>query len=174
MQEGGSNDVISRQQRGFVSSSSCKRTRLSVDHLYRDAEAMNIVMNKAEEIKANLCRDHPVLVKILLPSHVKGGFSLGLLKDFCDDHMPMMDQMVELEDENGRVWLAKYLAGKQAFSGGWRGFSNHHKLVEGDVAVFELVRPAKFKVRYLRFFVRMHGENGCCVAWKVSRTVAFQ
>ncbi|CAN0846571.1 B3 domain-containing protein Os01g0234100 [Linum grandiflorum] len=138
-QEGGSNVPASQ-----------KRKRFSVDDLYDSKEAMDVVMNKAQEIKANLPNHHPVLLKMMLPSYVQGGFSLSMAKDFCDDHLPMMDQMVELEDEDGQVWPAKYLAGKQGLSGGWRAFSNHHNLVEGDVVLFELVRSTKFKVYIVR------------------------
>ena len=40
----------------------------------------------------------------------------------------------------------KYLVEKIGLSGGWRGFSIAHKLLEGDVCVFHLVKPSKFKV----------------------------
>ena len=54
--------------------------------------------------------------------------------------------MVVLEDESGQAWEAKYLAEKAGLSGGWRGFSIAHKLVEGDVVIFQLVSHLKFKV----------------------------
>ncbi|CAN1278511.1 B3 domain-containing protein Os01g0234100 [Linum perenne] len=123
-----------------------QRKRIAKHELYSNAEAMNSVMNKAEEIKASLPDDHPSFIKTMLHSHVTIGFWLGFCREFCDDHMPMVDQNVELEDENGVIWTAKYLAGKLGLSGGWRKFSVDHHLVEGDVLVFQLVRPTKFKV----------------------------
>lgn len=60
--------------------------------------------------------------------------------------MPKRDTMFVLEDESGQVSVAKYLAEKVGLSGGWRAFSIAHKLVEGDVVVFQLVSPTKFKV----------------------------
>ncbi|CAN0846573.1 B3 domain-containing protein Os01g0234100 [Linum grandiflorum] len=111
---------------------------------------MNNVMNKAEEMRANLPDDHPSFIKTMLRSHVTTGFWLGFSKNFCDDHLPMVDQSVELEDESGQVWEAKYLAGKQGLSGGWRKFSIDHKLAQGDVLVFQLLRPNKLKVYIVR------------------------
>lgn len=54
--------------------------------------------------------------------------------------------MMVLQDETGEVCEAKYLSEKVGLSAGWRGFSLAHKLVEGDVVVFHLVSPLKFKV----------------------------
>lgn len=51
-----------------------------------------------------------------------------------------------LEDESGKEYETKYLAEKVGLSGGWRGFSIAHELVERDVLVFHLVGPSKFKV----------------------------
>jgi hypothetical protein len=42
--------------------------------------------------------------------------------------------------------VLKYIAYKTGLSAGWRQFSAAHKLVEGDVLVFQLVEPTKFKV----------------------------
>lgn len=54
--------------------------------------------------------------------------------------------MIVLEDESQEVYQTKYLVDKVGLSGGWRGFSMAHKLVERDVLVFHLVTPTKFKV----------------------------
>lgn len=51
-----------------------------------------------------------------------------------------------LEDEAGRHFQVKYIAHKTGLSAGWRQFSAAHKLLEGDVLVFQLVGPTKFKV----------------------------
>ena len=53
---------------------------------------------------------------------------------------------VSLEDENGKQWMIKYIAYKTGLSAGWRQFAVAHKLLEGDVLVFQLVEPTKFKV----------------------------
>lgn len=49
-------------------------------------------------------------------------------------------------DEAGEVFQTKYLADKTGLSGGWRGFSLYHELVDGDALVFHLVKPTEFKV----------------------------
>lgn len=61
-------------------------------------------------------------------------------------YLPQRETYFTLEDENGNKYGAKYLAAKTAFSGGWRRFSLAKKLSEGDVLVFQLVKPTKFKV----------------------------
>lgn len=54
--------------------------------------------------------------------------------------------MFNLEDESGRQYKTKYIACKTGLSAGWRQFVASHKLLEGDVLVFQLVEPTKFKV----------------------------
>lgn len=51
-----------------------------------------------------------------------------------------------LEDESGRQCQLKYIAYKTGLSAGWRQFAASHNLIEGDVLVFQLVEPTKFKV----------------------------
>lgn len=65
---------------------------------------------------------------------------------FCKRHLPDKDTTIILEDEFGREYKTKYIACKTGLSAGWRQFSAVHKLLEGDVVVFQLVEPAKFKV----------------------------
>ncbi|XP_061952158.1 B3 domain-containing protein Os01g0234100-like isoform X2 [Populus nigra] len=103
-------------------------------------------MIRAIEIQASLSSEFPSLIKYMQPSHVSGGFWLGLCKKFCDEHLPNEDTVIVLEDGNGKSSQTKYLAHKSGLSGGWRGFSIDHNLVEGDVLVFHLVKPTKFKV----------------------------
>lgn len=74
-------------------------------------------------------------------------FSLqGLPIHFCKDHLPSRDEYITLVDENGDATETKYLALKNGLSAGWRGFAIDHKLVDGDVVVFQLVSPREFKV----------------------------
>lgn len=53
---------------------------------------------------------------------------------------------IKLEDESGEVYETKYLCAKTGLSGGWRGFSIAHSIMEGDAVVFQLVMPTQFKV----------------------------
>ncbi|XWS54818.1 hypothetical protein CRYUN_Cryun10bG0121900 [Craigia yunnanensis] len=137
-----------------------KRKRATRDYLYENAELKSAVMERALEVQANLSSDFPNLIKYMLPSHVTGGFWLGLPRHFCSKHLPKEDRMMVLEDEEGKEFQTKYLAEKVGLSGGWRGFSIAHKLLEGDVCVFHLVRPSKFKV----YIVRRKGSDEVGVA----------
>lgn len=70
--------------------------------------------------------------------------------------LPKLDTMLTLEDESGNQHTAKYIVSKSGLSAGWRSFSVAHKLVEGDVLLFHLVEPVKFKVIglvFLSFYV---------------------
>jgi len=53
-----------------------------------------------------------------------------------------------LVDEEGRESYAKFLAQKSGLSGGWRAFSIEHNLQEGNVVLFQLIKPTTFKVNY--------------------------
>lgn len=70
----------------------------------------------------------------------------GLPVQFCKKHLPDEDKMITLVDEKGEEFPTKYLAEKTGLSGGWRGFSVDHNLVDGDALVFQLVTPTEFKV----------------------------
>ncbi|WOH13851.1 hypothetical protein DCAR_0933362 [Daucus carota subsp. sativus] len=107
-------------------------------------------MDRALEIQANLASKFPSFVKNMLPSHVAGGFWLGLPKKFSEMHLPKHDKTVVLVDETELEHETKYLAEKTGLSGGWRGFSIAHKLKEKDVLVFHLIQECKFKVYIVR------------------------
>ena len=51
-----------------------------------------------------------------------------------------------LEEEEGVEFDAVYIGNRTGLSGGWRGFSMHHDLEDGDSLVFELAEPDRFKV----------------------------
>ncbi|KAL1801893.1 hypothetical protein ACET3Z_030540 [Daucus carota] len=107
-------------------------------------------MDRALEIQANLASKFPSFVKNMLPSHVAGGFWLGLPKKFSEMHLPKHDKTVVLVDETELEHETKFLAEKTGLSGGWRGFSIAHKLKEKDVLVFHLIQECKFKVYIVR------------------------
>ncbi|KAF5206137.1 B3 domain-containing protein [Thalictrum thalictroides] len=115
-------------------------------------KAKRCAIERAEEVQANLDPKFPSFVKIMLPSHISGGFWLGLPKKFCDSHLPDKDVMVTLVDEDQDEFPANFLVKKTGLSGGWRGFSHVHRLVEGDALVFHLIRKTKFQVYIIRAF----------------------
>ncbi|XP_021296244.1 B3 domain-containing protein Os01g0234100-like [Herrania umbratica] len=137
-----------------------RHKRKRVDDMYENDEVKSALMERAVEVQANLSSEFPSLIKYMLPSHVTGGFWLGLPKDFCLKHLPKEDRMIVLEDEEGIEFQAKYLAEKTGLSGGWRRFSIAHKLLEGDVCVFHLIKTSKLKV----YIVRSKGSDEVNVA----------
>ncbi|XP_016513019.1 B3 domain-containing protein Os01g0234100-like isoform X1 [Nicotiana tabacum] len=113
-------------------------------------DANSSAMLRAEEVQANLPSQFPSFAKFMLPSHVTGGFWLGFPKKFCDRHLPKHDDTVVLVDEDEQEYATKYLVDKTGLSGGWRGFSIAHSLLHGDVLIFQLIQPCKFKVYMIR------------------------
>uniref|UniRef100_M1DWG3 DNA binding protein n=1 Tax=Solanum tuberosum TaxID=4113 RepID=M1DWG3_SOLTU len=105
---------------------------------------------RAEIFQTTLPSEFPHFLKCMLPSHVTGGFCLSFPKRFCVSPLPKYDANVVLVDEDGDEFSTKYLIGKNGLSGGWRGFSIAHNLVENDVLVFQLIESCKFKVHILR------------------------
>ncbi|KAK1423833.1 hypothetical protein QVD17_19142 [Tagetes erecta] len=120
-----------------------------------DSKAKSAAIARANEVQASIPDDIPSFVKPMLPSHVTGGFWLGFPKKFCDAHLPKHDETVVLVDENGQESSTKFLVDKSGLSGGWRGFSIAHRLIEGDALVFQLVDRWKFKV----YIVRVNDGN---------------
>ncbi|KAH6828962.1 AP2/B3-like transcriptional factor family protein [Perilla frutescens var. hirtella] len=126
------------------------RTRDFSDRVYASDEAREIARKKAEEIESALGSDHPTFVRSMLPSHVSGGFWLGLYSDFCRRRLPRNDGVVSLVDEQGEEWPVIYLYRKTGLSGGWKKFAVDHNLVDGDALVFQLIKPTVFKVFIVR------------------------
>ena len=67
-------------------------------------------------------------------------------KQFCYLYFPFYDTTVTLEDERGEEYRTIFLGERRRLSGGWKRFCDAKKLVLGDLLVFHLVGPLKFKV----------------------------
>lgn len=93
----------------------------------------------------------------------------GLPSEFCKRHLPNKDSVVTLVDEDEEEFHTKYLADKNGLSGGWRGFSIEHQLVDGDALVFHLVRPTVFKV--ISTFSGLKTRNVYCYALNICYTL---
>ncbi|MCD9644119.1 hypothetical protein HAX54_032103 [Datura stramonium] len=117
---------------------------------YASDEERAASIEKAEKLEASLGSDYPILVRSMLPSHVSGGFWLGLPSNFCRKNLPRRDDTITLIDEMGEEWPTVYLAQKKGLSGGWKKFAVDHDLADGDAIVFHLIRPTKFKVYIIR------------------------
>ncbi|KAL8473170.1 hypothetical protein ACS0TY_029454 [Phlomoides rotata] len=107
-------------------------------------------MIRAEEFQSSLNNDRPSFMKTLVRSHVASCFWMGLPVPFCKIHLPTKDTTVTLDDENGEEFPIKYIAHKTGLSAGWRKFVAANKLIEGDVLVFQLTGPCRFKVYVIR------------------------
>ncbi|KAK6258502.1 hypothetical protein SCA6_012976 [Theobroma cacao] len=109
-------------------------------------EIKSPAMIRAEEVQSNLEPEFPSFAKSLVRSHVGSCFWMGLPGMFCKIHLPRKDTMIILEDESGHQFHVKYYSDKTGLSAGWRQFCSVHNLLEGDVLIFQLVEPTKFKV----------------------------
>lgn len=137
--------VASSEAQKFVSS-----VKVTTDATTSRGEAKSSAVIRAEEIRSNLEQEFPSFVKSLVRSHVASCFWMGLPVAFCKRHLPDKDTTITLEDESGKEYKMKYIAHKTGLSAGWRQFSAVHKLQEGDVVVFQLIEPTKFKVYIIR------------------------
>ncbi|XP_022740583.1 B3 domain-containing protein Os01g0234100-like isoform X2 [Durio zibethinus] len=122
----------------------------SVDDGKCNPEIKSPAMIRAEEVQSNLEPEFPSFAKSLVRSHVGSCFWMGLPGMFCRVHLPRKDTTITLEDESGHQFHVKYYAHKTGLSAGWRQFCSAHNLLEGDVLVFQLVEPTKFKVYIIR------------------------
>ncbi|TYH33212.1 hypothetical protein ES332_D13G043000v1 [Gossypium tomentosum] len=104
------------------------------NRVYASAEERAYAIERAEHLESTLDSEYPSFVKPMLQSHVTGGFWLGLPNQFCKKNLPHHDVM------------------ERSLSGGWRGFSIDHNLVDGDALVFQLVAPTEFKVYIIRAY----------------------
>ncbi|KAI3962664.1 hypothetical protein MKW92_006093 [Papaver armeniacum] len=106
---------------------------------------------RAQEIQMSLDPAIPSLVRVMLPSHVGGGYWMGIPSKFCKTFMSKDDIMMTLVDEDGLEFHEiSYLPRNCGLSGGWQGFAKAHHLKEGDAVVFELVEVNKFMIHIVR------------------------
>ncbi|GAA0174841.1 hypothetical protein LIER_28145 [Lithospermum erythrorhizon] len=110
----------------------------------------SLALGRAHDVLSNLDQNFPAFVKLMLRSHVTGGFWLGLPRSFCVNNLPNHDETVVLIAQNDEEYKTKYLVAKNGLSGGWRAFSIAHNLLEGDVLVFQLIGIWKLKVFIVR------------------------
>ncbi|XP_058007507.1 B3 domain-containing protein Os01g0234100 isoform X2 [Hevea brasiliensis] len=134
----------------FSKPTSCKQKRGVVNDFYDSSESKSSAMERAEEIQESLEASFPSFAKALVRSNVTVGFWMHLPMRFCKLHLPKHDTTVFLETENGEEYIINYISERTALSGGWKAFCSAHKLHEGDVLVFHLVKPLRFKVYIVR------------------------
>uniref|UniRef100_A0ACD5TBR2 Uncharacterized protein n=1 Tax=Avena sativa TaxID=4498 RepID=A0ACD5TBR2_AVESA len=120
------------------------------DGLKKYACVKGTALDRAEELEKKLPAEGPSFIKSMKHSQVVQGFWLGLPALFCRKYLPDHDLNIVLEDEEGEICNTNYLAYKTGLSGGWKGFTEQHDLEIGNVLVFHLVQPTRFKVYILR------------------------
>lgn len=133
------------------------RERQPLPRRYLSDAARMAAVDLAEEVYKDV--KNPAFVKPMLHSHTASGFWLGLPANFCKEYLPHRDEKVTLEDEETLEWECVYLAHKVGLSGGWRGFSLDHELVDGDCCIFELVEQRRFKVHIFRCEEQYEGDE---------------
>ncbi|KAL3525699.1 hypothetical protein ACH5RR_014071 [Cinchona calisaya] len=126
------------------------KQKSAVDGSGNPVQVKPATMIRAEEVQSSLGDEYPSFVKLLVRSHVGSCFWMGLPVPFCKTHLPRKDITVVLEDESGEQFEIKYISEKTGLSAGWRKFVAAHKLVEGDVLIFQLIGPTTFKVLIIR------------------------
>ncbi|XP_009778971.1 B3 domain-containing protein At5g42700-like isoform X3 [Nicotiana sylvestris] len=129
---------------------SCKNKMAMMQNLYGRFDLASSAKYRAEEVQSRLSTKYPSFMKPMIRSNVTAGFWLSLPRFFCQLHLPRHDTTVTLVDESQEEYKTKYLAERNGLSGGWRGFSLAHNLVEGDVLGFQLFRFCKLKVYIVR------------------------
>lgn len=129
---------------------SSKPSMVAIDGSCVSGQAKSSALIRAQEVRSNLEPEFPSFVKSLVRSHVASCFWMGLPGQFCKSHLPDKDTTITVEDENEKQYGIKYIAYKTGLSAGWRQFAVAHQLLEGDVLVFQLVKPTKFKVYIIR------------------------
>ncbi|KAK6798431.1 hypothetical protein RDI58_006134 [Solanum bulbocastanum] len=125
---------------------STKLERATADGSGSATQMKSPIIIRAEEFLLSIGNEFPSFMKLLVRSHVGSCFWMGLPVPFCKNHLPRKDTPVILESETGEDYEIKYIAEKTGLSAGWRKYAAAHKLVEGDVLVFQLVEPTRFKV----------------------------
>ncbi|XAR59463.1 hypothetical protein NMG60_11015305 [Bertholletia excelsa] len=133
-------------------SRSGKKKRTRFEDLYDNDDAKFSVMERAEEVLANVDDGVPSFMKCMLPSNVSNGFWMIFPKKFCNLHLPRNDATVILVDECGEEYETNYLVERHGLSGGWRAFSLAHRLLKGDILVFHLIKPCTLKVHIERVY----------------------
>ncbi|WOG94190.1 hypothetical protein DCAR_0313483 [Daucus carota subsp. sativus] len=120
----------------------------------------SIALQEAQKLVLGLPDGSPSFTKLMKSTHVSGSFWLSLPANFCERYLSKCDQKIDLEDEAGQTYQVTYLTKNHAFSGGWRGFVQAHKLSKGDVLIFQQIMPLKFKVIIVRGNDHEEAEGG--------------
>ncbi|KAM0916183.1 hypothetical protein ACQ4PT_010281 [Festuca glaucescens] len=130
--------------------------------VYATNEERAYAVAKAEQLKGQLGSDHPAFIKPMSHSSSTKSSQLNIPVHFSQ-YLPVHDEMMVLVDEVNKefdmLYRVTYKHHKYwSYLNGWRAFSAHHKLVDGDCLVFQLIERRKFKVYIVR--ANSYNNNG--------------
>jgi hypothetical protein len=150
--------------------------------VYATNEERAYAVAKAEQLEAQLGSDHPAFIKPMSHSSAtKSGTLVWQLSVCCNaicswmviccaiwqtfpvhfkQYLPVHDEVMALVDEVNKefdmLYHVTYTHHKYwgGYLNGWRAFSAHQELADGDCLVFQLIERRKFKVRFNLFSTR--------------------
>ncbi|MQM08711.1 hypothetical protein Taro_041567 [Colocasia esculenta] len=106
---------------------------------------------RAYEAAQSFTSTFPFFISCMKVSSVYKVFLLMVPSSFAKAHLPRSRIDLLLEDPAGRAWPVRYIPdGESKLSGGWIAFAYGNNLEEGDLCVFELVRPLELRVHIFR------------------------
>ncbi|KAK1603430.1 hypothetical protein QYE76_059276 [Lolium multiflorum] len=126
--------------------------------VYATDEARAYAVARAEQLKAQLGSDHPAFIKPMSHSSATKSATLTIPVHF-KQYLPVHDEVMALVDEvNKEFDMIYHVTYKHrrywGYLSGWRAFSAHQELADGDCLVFQLIERRKFKVRFNLFSTR--------------------
>lgn len=125
---------------------------------YLGASAADIAVMEAME-KALTELTNPAFVRPVLYTYTAGSNQGYVPFEFRRNHMPESNEWFTLEDEDQLEWGIFFNAEFGVLRKGWRNFSLHHSLTSGDICIFELVSPLRFRVQIFRYDQNYHDRR---------------
>ncbi|XP_048555268.1 B3 domain-containing protein Os06g0194400-like isoform X2 [Triticum urartu] len=125
-----------------------QRRQLPPDDVYATDEASAYALTKAEELKSQLCSDHPSFVKPICYKTATAS-CLRIPQLFKEWYLPWCNEMIYLVDEQDVEFHLPYHALSGSIGTGWKMFAIGHNLADGDCLVFQQVQKTKFKSKFL-------------------------
>ncbi|KAL6012109.1 hypothetical protein ACLOJK_002585, partial [Asimina triloba] len=107
---------------------------------------------RAVDQAKSLKLQNPSAVVVMRAPYVYYGFALALPNKFTRSLLPRRNFLMTVWDPTGKKWNIRYLGERRygSLSAGWRQFSHHNNLEEGDACVFELIENYVLRVHIFR------------------------
>ncbi|XP_047324987.1 B3 domain-containing protein Os03g0184500-like [Impatiens glandulifera] len=117
-------------------------------------DVLSLLEERVTQILESLGDEFPIFIKEMGSEDVTQ-FFMNFCSEFAKSHLPEHTADITLIDEDGMGYSTKYLAATTRLSARWRRFSIDHKLVKGDVLIFQLISHLTMKV----YIVRVQDES---------------